>query len=149
MSLAAYLDKGASLGPDAACLTMGERTLSYAEVQAFTRRVARALVRSGVRPGDSVAVLSGNDPTAFACVFGIARAGAGWCPVNPRNQAEENRELLQLVACTTLPSAAAWAPLVAKIRARLPGLPTLVCLDSPPADDPSLLEWLGTEPAVF
>src|SRR5690349_22932445 len=66
MNLAAYLDKGASVGPDAPCLTTGSRTLSYGEVQGFTRRVARALARSGVRPGDAVAVLSGNDPTAFA-----------------------------------------------------------------------------------
>ena len=43
MSLTAYLDKGVSLGADAPCLTMGERTLSYGEVQAFSRRVARAL----------------------------------------------------------------------------------------------------------
>src|SRR3954465_4699207 len=149
MSLAAYLDKGASLGPDAPCLTMGERTLSYAEVQAFTRRVARALVRAGVRPGNSVAVLSGNDPTAFACVFGIARAGAVWCPVNPRNEAEENRELLDLFDCTVLLYAAAFAPLVSKIRHRLPALTTLVCLDSLTADDPSLAGWLDTEPPEF
>ena len=149
MSLAAYLDKGASLGPDAPCLTTGERSLSYGEVQAFTRRVARALVRSGVRPGDSVAILSGNDPAAFACVFGISRAGAVWCPVNPRNEAEENRELLELFDCTTLLYAAAFAPLVSKIRDRVPSLRTLVCLDSLTSEDPSLEEWLGTEPAAF
>lgn len=148
MSLAAHLDKGASLGPGAPCLTMGERTLSYGEVVAFSRRVARALARAGVRPGDAVAILSGNDPTAFACVFGIARAGAVWCPVNPRNEAEENRELLELFDCTTLIYAAAFAPLVAKIRDRLPALTTLVCLDDSGAD-PSLEEWLGTEPAEF
>jgi len=149
MSLAAYIDKGASLGPDAPCLTMGERTLSYGEVQAFTRRVARALVRSGVRSGDSVAILSGNDPAAFACVFGISRAGAVWCPVNPRNEAEENRELLELFDCTTLLYAAAFAPLVSKIRDRVPSLRTLVCLDSLTSEDPSLEEWLGAEPAEF
>jgi len=38
-----------------------------------------------VRPGDRVAILSANDPTAFTCVFGISRAGAVWCPINPRN----------------------------------------------------------------
>src|SRR4051794_12443970 len=145
MSLSAYLDKGASLGPDAPCLTMGGRSLSYGEVQAFTRRVARALVRSGVRPGDSIAVLSGNDPTAFACVFGISRAGAVWCPVNPRNEAEENRELLELFDCRVLFSAASYAPLVAKIRDRLRALTLLVCLDSLTADDPSLAEWLGAD----
>jgi fatty-acyl-CoA synthase len=142
MSLAAYLDKGASLGPDAPCLTMGSRTLSYGEVQEVSRRVAGALVRSGVRPGDSVAVLSGNDPTAFTCVFGIARAGAVWCPVNPRNEAEENRELLELFDCTTLLYQSAFAPLVEKIRDRLPLLTTLVCLDAGTAKDPSLPEWV-------
>ena len=27
-------------------------------------------------------------------MFGISRAGAVWCPINPRNEAAENRELL-------------------------------------------------------
>ena len=76
-----------------------------------------------------MAILSGNDPVAFACVFGIARAGAVWCPVNPRNEAAENRELLELFDCTALLYQAAFAPLVAKIRDRLPLLTTLVCLD--------------------
>jgi fatty-acyl-CoA synthase len=146
MSLVSYLDKGASLGPDAPCLTMGERSMSYAEVQDLSRRVAGALGRSGVRAGDSVAILSGNDPTSFACVFGIARAGAVWCPVNPRNEAEENRELLELFDCRVLLYQPAFAPLVAKIRDRLPLLTTRVCL-GPGGEDPSLEEWLlGTPP---
>jgi acyl-CoA synthetase (AMP-forming)/AMP-acid ligase II len=146
MNLAAYLDKGASLGPDAPCLTMGERSLSYAEVQDLSRRVAGALTRSGVRPGDSVAILSGNDPTAFACVFGIARAGAVWCPINPRNEAEENRELLELFDCTTLLYQASYAPLVEKIRSRLPLLTTLVRLDGGPGPDLMLSTWLAGAP---
>src|SRR3954454_2049385 len=81
---------------------MGDRTLSYAEVQRLSRLVARALDRSGVRAGDKVAILSGNDARAFACVFGIARRGAVWCPINPRNTAAENRELLALFDCVAL-----------------------------------------------
>jgi acyl-CoA synthetase (AMP-forming)/AMP-acid ligase II len=142
MSLVAYLDKGASLGPDAPCLTMGERSMSYAEVQDLSRRIAGAFARSGVRPGDSVAILSGNDPMSFTCVFGIARAGAVWCPVNPRNEAEENRELLELFDCTALLYQSSFAPLVAKIRDRLPLLTTLVCLDAGTENDPSLPEWV-------
>ena len=94
MRLTDFLDKGASLGPNAPCLTMGGRTRTYHDVQRLSWSIARALSRSGVRPGDKVAVLSANDPVAFCCVFGIARAGAVWCPVNPRNEAAENRELL-------------------------------------------------------
>ena len=45
-------------------------------------------------------------------MFGIARAGAVWCPVNPRNEAAENRELLDLFDCSALIFQAAFAPLV-------------------------------------
>ena len=131
MRLADYLDKGASLGPDAPCLTTDGRTRTYAEVQELSARIASALIRHGVAPGDKVAILSANDPIAFTCVFGIDRAGAVWCPVNPRNEASENRELLDLFDCTVLIFAARFAPLVDRIRADLPALGTLVCLDAP------------------
>ena len=86
MRLIDYLDKGTSLGADAPCLTMDGRDLSYADVQRLSYRIARSLVQTGISAGDKVAILSGNDPIAFACVFGISRAGAVWCPVNPRNE---------------------------------------------------------------
>ena len=83
----------------------------------------------GSHPGDKVAILSANDPIAFSCVFGISRAGAVWCPVNPRNEAAENRDLLDFFDCRCLIFQAAFAPLVAKILPDLPKLTTLVCLD--------------------
>src|SRR5437660_5450754 len=130
MRLIDYLDKGASLGTESACLTMAGRTLNYREVQTVSRWVARALHRSGVRPGEKVAILSANDPIAFACVFGISRAGAVWCPINPRNEAAENRELLDLMDCTCLIFQKAFAPLVEQIRSDLLKLTTLICLDA-------------------
>ena len=129
MRLVDYLDKGASLGPEAPCLTTDGRTTSYAEVRDLSWRIAASLVRAGVSPGDKVAILSANDPLAFTCVFGISRAAAVWCPVNPRNEAAENRELLALFDCTTLVFQASFAGLVDAIRGDLPRLTTLVCLD--------------------
>jgi fatty-acyl-CoA synthase len=127
--LADYLDKGASLGSDRPCLTTDGVTQTYADVQELSRRIASALAREGVRAGDKVAVLSTNDPVAFTCVFGISRAGAVWCPVNPRNEASENRELLDLFDCTVLIFSRKFGPLVEQIRDELPRLTTLVCLD--------------------
>ena len=137
MRLADFLDKGASLHPsDAPCLTMAGQARSYAQVQRLSWSAGRALARSGIRPGDKVAVLSGNDPVAFASVFGISRAAAVGCPVNPRNEAAENRELLALLDCRCLIFAPAFAPLVAKIAGDLPALTTLVCLtDEAAAED--------------
>jgi acyl-CoA synthetase (AMP-forming)/AMP-acid ligase II len=128
--LSDYLDKGASLGPDAPCLTTDGETRSYAEVQELSRRVAAALVGQGIGPGDTVAILSSNDPVAFTTVFGISRVGAVWCPINPRNEAAENRELLDLFGCKALVFQSSFAGLVEQIRPGLPGLTTLVCLDA-------------------
>ena len=52
-----YLDKGASLGADAPCLTMGEKDLSYGDVQRLTYRIARAL-----QPGRRHAGRQSRDP---------------------------------------------------------------------------------------
>ena len=149
MRLVDYLDKGAMLGEDAPCLTMGTADLSYAEVQRISHRVGRALQRSGIDPGDKVAVLSGNDATGFACVFGISRAAGVWCPVNPRNEAAENRFVLDAFDCACLIFHSAYAPMVEQMRAGLPKVRVLVCLDQSWPFAPSLAQWLegiGSEP---
>ncbi|GAA4716444.1 acyl-CoA synthetase [Phytohabitans rumicis] len=129
MRIVDFLDKGASLGPQAPCLTTDGETLTYADVRRLSFDVAAALVASGVEPGDKIAILSANDPVAFACVFGISRAGAVWCPINPRNEAAENRELLDLFDCSVLVFHASFAPLVKRIRPDLAMIHTWVCLD--------------------
>src|ERR1700691_4983723 len=128
---------------------MNGRTRSYAEVQRLSWVIARALARSGVGPGDKVAILSANDPLAFCCVLGIARAGAVWCPVNPRNEAAENRELLDLFDCSCLIFQGTFAPLVARIAPDLPKVTTLVCRDDDAAGAVQFSDWvdgISTEP---
>jgi fatty-acyl-CoA synthase len=141
MRLHDYLDKGASLGADRACLTTERTSLSYAEVVGLSRQVAAALAGSvtregGTGEGSRVAILSANDPVAFACVFGISRAGGVWCPINPRNEAAENKELLELFDTEVVLYQSGFAPLVAAIRDQLPAIHTWVCLDA--ADEGSL-----------
>ena len=141
MSLTAYLDKGASLGRGAPCLTASipgadDVTLTYGDVVDHSHAVARALARSGVAAGDKVGILSGNDPLAFATVFGIARRGAVWCPINPRNTAGENAELLDLFDCVCLFYRSSYAALVEQMRPHLPQVRTFVCIDD------GLADWL-------
>ena len=63
-----------------------------------------------------------------------------WCPINPRNEAAENRELLELFGAEVVLYRSGFAPLVAAIRDELPAVHTWVCLD---ADDPGSLSWQG------
>ncbi len=149
MRLVDYLDKGAQLGAASPCLTMGDVDLSYAEVQLISHHVARGLQRAGIAPGDKVAVLASNDAMAFACVFGISRAGAVWCPVNPRNEAAENRFVLDAFDCAALIFHSNYATMVEQIREGLPKMRALVCLDRTLTCAPSLSDWLvglGSEP---
>ncbi len=151
MELVDYLDKGASLGAERPCLTMGDATLSYAEVQRLSHRVAAALHRDGIPPGSHVAVLSENDPHAFACVFAISRAGCTWVPINPRNEAAENAFVLDAFDCDALLFHSRFADLVLDMKPALPRLARLVCLDADVGFAPPLVRWLdgiGDAPVV-
>lgn len=145
MRLIDFLDKGRSLGERAPCLTLDGRSMSYGDVADLSVDIAHALVASGVTPGAKVAVLSSNDPIAFTCVFGISRAGAVWCPINPRNEAAENREQLDLFDTECLIYQAKYAGLVEAIIGDLPRITTVVCLDPGTVDPPvgvSFDAWL-------
>src|ERR1039458_8472786 len=142
MRLTDFLDKVAARGAAAPCLTLDGHSRSYAEVQRLSWVIAQALARSGIQPGDKVAVLSANDPVAFSCVFGISRAGAVWCPVNPRNEAAENRALLDLFDCACLIFQGSFAPLVARIAPDLPKVTTLVCLDQAAPGAITFRDWV-------
>ncbi|WP_413332710.1 acyl-CoA synthetase [Brevibacterium sp. GP-SGM9] len=132
MRLSDFLDKGASIDPTAPCLTTDGETLSYEQVRSLSDRIGAGLAARGVGPGDKVAIISGNDPIAFTCVFGISRIGAVWCPINPRNEAHENRELLDLSECATVIYSNAYTELVGRIREDLPKVHTWICLDAQP-----------------
>ena len=58
-------------------------------------------------------------------MFGIARLGAVWCPINPRNETAENRALLELFDCDCLIYHPAYAEMVGQIPLRV-----TVCLDA-------------------
>lgn len=149
MGLSDYLDRGALRDASAPCLTMAGRSRSYAEVQRLSLLIGRALARSGIGPGDKVAVLSGNDPVAFSCVFGISRAGAIWCPVDAQSEPSSTQKVLDFIDCSCVIFSSAFAPLVARIARDLPELRVLVCLDTDPGVPPEpagaipLRNWLA------
>ncbi len=86
MRLTFYLDKGALWGWIGRASTMDGKDRSYAEVQALSYRVARALDRSGIALGAKVAICPATIPLPFpACSASRAPAVSG--PINPRNEA--------------------------------------------------------------
>ncbi|WKX69472.1 non-ribosomal peptide synthetase [Streptomyces sp. XD-27] len=68
--------------PDAEALVCRDRSLSYAELDRQANRVAHALIERGVRPQDPVAVLLGRDVEMTVALFGVAKAGAVYVPMD-------------------------------------------------------------------
>jgi fatty-acyl-CoA synthase len=58
--------------------------LTYGELDAWSRRIARGLVAAGVEAGDRVALMLPNSAAFVAAIFAISRAGAIAVPLHPR-----------------------------------------------------------------
>ncbi|MBI2964410.1 MAG: long-chain-fatty-acid--CoA ligase [Deltaproteobacteria bacterium] len=73
----------------------GYRRFTYAEIGARARRLAAAVRRAGVAPGDRVAFLAPNVPALLEAHFGLALAGAVLVAINTRLHADEVGYILE------------------------------------------------------
>jgi long-chain acyl-CoA synthetase len=85
----------ARLRPDAAALVVGERTISFAELDARSSQAAQALRAAGVGFGDRVAFVEKNGAEFFEVVCGLAKLGAVGVPVNWRLAPPEMRHVIE------------------------------------------------------
>lgn len=69
--------------PDATAVTAGDRVWSYAELDQWSGRLARALTDRGVRRGDRVGVVLERSAEVLAAWLGAWKAGAAFVPVDP------------------------------------------------------------------
>lgn len=120
-----YLDlirRGAALHGDRVAVVCGADRMSFREVDALSSRVARALVREGVRQRERVALLLNNGlysvPTDFACV----KAGVNRVPLNARLSLAEHVRMLQDTGCAVLVFGADLQERAAALAGALPGL---------------------------
>lgn len=72
-----------------------ERTVTYADVAAWTGRLADGLVALGVRPGDRVGLVMANYVEFVPLKFAISRAGAVAVPFNYLYRTDELRYVLE------------------------------------------------------
>ncbi|MFI0420984.1 AMP-binding protein [Spongiactinospora sp. 9N601] len=139
MPLLTALDSAFARYRDHVCFTLADKSRSwtYGEIHELSHRVAAALRAQGDGPGARVAVLSANDPVAFACQLGVLRAGAAYVPLNVRSQPGELAALLTMTGCATLFYQEALAADAARVLAAAPGVRQAVSIG------PELHEWMG------
>jgi len=114
--------KRAALTPDAIALEEGDRTLTYAGLDARAGRVAAMLAARGVREGDRVAILCRHRIAFFETLFACARLGAILVPLNWRMPAAELDGLIADAAPTLLLHDGGDAATVAALAAAPPAI---------------------------
>jgi fatty-acyl-CoA synthase len=79
-----HLERSASVWPNKIAVIHGDRRITYAEFYARCRRLASALARRGVGPGDTVSVMAPNVPALLEAHFGVPMTGAVLNAINTR-----------------------------------------------------------------
>ncbi len=77
------LDQTAARVPERAALIFRGRAVTYARLKELSDRLAGALARRGVKPGDRVALHLPNCPAFAVAYYGLLKAGAVFSPVSP------------------------------------------------------------------
>ena len=105
-------------------VAVGERTLTYAELDKLSNQVARALLAQGVAPGDRVGILAPKSAASVVGLFGVLKAGACYVPLDPKSPATRLGTIMAdsgitvvLADQATAQQAAAMAGSVPRLRA--------------------------------
>jgi fatty-acyl-CoA synthase len=78
------LERSAAVFPDHVAIIHGPLRRTYADFYARSRRLASALVKRGVKPGDTVTAMLANTPAMLECHYGVPMAGAVLNTLNTR-----------------------------------------------------------------
>ncbi|MFI5342152.1 MAG: class I adenylate-forming enzyme family protein, partial [Candidatus Methylomirabilales bacterium] len=70
-------------------LVVGERRVSYAELDELAGRMANVLRLSGVERGDRVVILADSSVLAVSAIFASLKVGAVFSPINPSTKADK------------------------------------------------------------
>ncbi|HEY8778380.1 MAG TPA: AMP-binding protein [Solirubrobacterales bacterium] len=93
-SIAEDLSRNAARDPDRIAVIVGERQVSFAELDGLVERLAAGLREQGVQRGDRVAIMLPNGIDAVVAIEGTLRAGAAIMPINPTAKHDRVSDLL-------------------------------------------------------
>lgn len=107
------LETSARRYPERTAMIFYGKEISYREFWHQAKQVAGALIKSGVGPGDRVALYLQNSPHFAIGFFGILRAGAVVVPLNPMLKGSEFMGLLKDSGARTVITTADLFPAIA------------------------------------
>jgi long-chain acyl-CoA synthetase len=89
MNLKSILENTATRFANKTAIIMGERRVSFAQLEEDSNRVAHALIKMGVKKGDRVATMQASNPEFVSVFLGIIKTGGIAVPLDSRYVANE------------------------------------------------------------
>ena len=124
---------------DTIALIAVDGTFTYGELNAKANRIANALIKRGVQPGNRVMMMLPRNSDMIASILGILKAGAAYIPVDPEYPAERisyvraDSEAKYIITNQDIPGAADVSELLAEGEEQDPPMLTM------PASNPCYL----------
>jgi len=131
-----FLPRTAAIHPDRVAMIHGARRITYRDFDARAHRLASALIRHGVGPGDTVAAVLPNVPAMLDAHFGIAMAGAVLNTINTRLDARTIAYILEHGEAKVLLTDREYAGTVGPALERLGKKPLVIDVDDALYDGP-------------
>ena len=128
-NIADLFEHAVDAAPDNLALKVGDRTVTYAELEADANRLAHHLQAQGVGPGDHVAIYAKNSIEHVVAMLAIVKIRAVMINVNYRYVEGELNYLFENADVVAVVHERSYAPLVASIWDRHERLRTAVVVD--------------------
>lgn len=126
-----FLERTAAVWPDAPAVIHGRRRYSYRELRERCRRLASALVRRGIGPGKTVAVMAPNIPEMLEAHFGVPMAGGVLNALNTRLDPGTIAFILEHGEAEVLLTDTEYAPVIKEALVRSARKPLVVDICDP------------------
>jgi acyl-CoA synthetase (AMP-forming)/AMP-acid ligase II len=122
-------------------------TVTYAELDARSKRFARLLHAAGLRPGGHVAVMLENHPRYFEVFWGAMRAGLYITPINWHLKADEAGYIIEDCGATAVVTSHALAAVASQLEPYLGGATVRLMVDGTVPGYDSYEEAIAGHPA--
>jgi fatty-acyl-CoA synthase len=139
LSPLSFLARAAAVYRDKPAVVHGDRQFTYAELDARCRRLASALHRRGLGPGDAVAIMAPNVPAMLEAHYGVPMAGAVLNALNYRLDARSIAFMLEHSGAKLLIADREFSTTIAEALDRLGRPIPVIDIDDPLHDGGKLL----------
>jgi len=124
-----FIERAAYVYPGRLAVVHGARRFTWAETYARCLRLASALAKRGIGPGDTVAVMLANTPEMYECNFGVPMSGAVLNALNTRLDAEAIAFMLDHGGAKVLVTDREFSGTVEKALASIKSKPFVIDVD--------------------